>query len=146
MIEPPPDRHERTRMPTPGRINIGNAENFPATRGWFVGGFLGPSNGALATDDVEMKWGRHPAGDQRHELSVAADTTSVAILISGRFEIAFPGRDPGIAVLQQLGDFVLYEPGIAHTWQAVEDSVILTVRWKPREPSETQRQAQSQGR
>lgn len=117
--------------PIPGRISIGNAENFPASRGWFVGAFLDPSHGALATGDLEMKWGRHPAGEQRHEPSVAADTTSVAILISGRFEITFPGRQPGSAFLQQPGDFVLYEPGIPHTWQSIEDSVILTVRWRP---------------
>lgn len=117
--------------PHPGRVHIGNAENFPHSRGWFVGAFLDPSHGALATDDIEMKWGRHQAGEHRHELSVAADTTSVAILISGRFEITFPGRHPNTALLQRQGDFVLYEPGIPHTWQAVEDSVILTVRWRP---------------
>lgn len=118
-------------MTTPGRISIGNAENFPTSRGWFIGAFLDPSHGALVTGDVEMKWGRHPAGERRHEVSVAADTTSVAVLISGRFEIAFPGRRPGTALLQNQGDFVLYEPGIPHTWQALDDSVILTVRWRP---------------
>ncbi|MGW5175889.1 signal peptidase I [Streptomyces sp. NPDC004082] len=121
----------------PGRIHIGNAENFPDTRGWFMGDFLAPHHTALITPDIEMKWGNHPAGQQRHELSAAADTTSVAILISGHFEIHFPGRAPHVATLQKQGDFVLYEPGVAHTWQAVDDSVILTVRWHPRVPAGT---------
>lgn len=118
-------------MSSPGRISIGNAENFPNSRGWFMGAFLDSSHGALATGDIEMKWGHHPAGEQRNELSVAADTTSVAILISGHFEIRFPDQAPFVATLRQQGDFVLYEPGVPHTWQAVEDSVILTVRWRP---------------
>lgn len=125
------------------RISIGNAENFPTSRGWFMGGFLDPCHGALVTDDVEMKWGRHPAGEQRHELSVAAGTTSVAILISGRFEIRFPEQTPSVATLQRQGDFVLYEPGVAHTWQALEDSVILTVRWRPSQWAEPEGRARA---
>lgn len=130
-------------MSSSGRISIGNAEHFPASRGWFMGGFLDPSHGALATDDIEMKWGHHSAGEQRHELAVAADTASVAILISGRFEIHFPDQAPFVATLQRQGDFVLYEPGVAHTWQAVQDSVILTVRWRPSQPAETPGRARS---
>ena len=118
-------------MTSVGRISIGNAESFPASRGWFVGSFLGPDAGPRLRSDVEMKWGHHPAGDTRHELSQADDTASIAILISGRFELVFPGRRPERAQLRDQGDFVLYEPGVAHTWHALEESVILTVRWRP---------------
>lgn len=118
-----------------GRISIGNAENFPASRGWFVGSFLDNTAGARKTSDVEVKWGAHPAGDARIEVATGGDTASLTVLISGLFEIRFPGQNPDRALLERQGDFVLYEPGVAHTWQALADSVILTVRWRPSTPA-----------
>lgn len=116
-----------------GRIHIGNAENFQSSnRGWFVGAFLDDYHGPLKTDDVELKWSRHPVGDHRHELSAAADTASIAILIEGRFRLDFPGQTEETVTLQRQGDFVYFGPGIPHAWQAEAPSVILTVRWHPR--------------
>ncbi|MFF7130384.1 signal peptidase I [Streptomyces sp. NPDC008240] len=121
----------------PGRIHIGNAENFPQSRGWFVGAFLDDHHGPLKTDDLELKWSRHPAGDQRHELSAAADTASIAVLIEGRFRLDFPDQNPGAVILEQQGDFAYFGPGVPHAWQAEVASVILTVRWHPRIPAST---------
>lgn len=116
----------------PGRIHIGNAENFQtSSRGWFVGAFLDDQHGPLKTDDLQLKWGHHPVGDHRHELSEAADTASITILISGLFRLNFPGQDPGSVLLGQQGDFAYFGPGVPHTWQAEAASVILTVRWRP---------------
>lgn len=114
-----------------GRISIGNAENFPDSRGWFVGSFLNESAGACRTSDLEVKWGAHAAGDCRTEVSPPALTASLAILITGRFELGFPHSSPDRVTLQRRGDFVLFEPGVAHTWHALEESVTLTVRWRP---------------
>lgn len=113
-------------------IHIGNAENFAPTRGWFVGGFLDDTHGPLKTDDLELKWSRHPVGDHRHELSEAADTASITILIEGRFRLDFPGQEPNTVTLKQQGDFAYFGPGVPHAWQAEAESVILTVRWHPR--------------
>lgn len=113
-------------------IHIGNAENFAPTRGWFVGGFLDDTHGPLKTDDLELKWSRHPAGDHRHELAEAANTASITILVEGRFRLDFPGQDPNTVTLQQQGDFTYFGPGTPHAWQAEAESVILTVRWHPR--------------
>lgn len=113
-------------------IHIGNAENFQHTnRGWFVGAFLDDRHGPLKTNDIELKWGHHPAGDHRHELAAAADTASITVLISGRFRLDFPGQDPGAVILREQGDFVYFGPGVPHAWQAEAASVILTVRWQP---------------
>lgn len=124
-----------TAPQNPGRISIGNAENFPASRGWFVGNFLDADAGARKTSDVEVKWGAHPAGEGRTEVAPGGDTASLAVLISGLFEIGFPDQSPDRALLARQGDFALYEPGVAHTWRALADSVILTVRWRPSTPA-----------
>ncbi|MFG3170585.1 signal peptidase I [Streptomyces sp. NPDC048200] len=120
----------------PGRIHIGNAENFQtSTRGWFVGAFLDDHHGPLKTDDLQLKWGHHPPGEQRHELAEPAAMASITILISGTFRLDFPGQDPGSVVLREQGDFAYFGPGVPHTWQAEDQSVILTVRWRPTVPA-----------
>jgi hypothetical protein len=113
-----------------GSISIGNAENYPATRGWFVGGFLDNTAGVRLTDHVEIKWSTHPEGDHRPEIAPGGDTTTVTILVSGRFEVVFPGEDPGRVLLADQGDYAAFGPGIAHTWRALEPSVMVTVRWR----------------
>jgi hypothetical protein len=115
-----------------GTIHIGNAENFPETRGWFVGAFLDDTHGPLKTNDLELKWSRHPIGDHRHELSAAAETASIAVLIDGRFRLDFPDQTPNHVTLHEQGQFVYFGPGVRHAWQALAPSVILTVRWHPR--------------
>jgi len=117
------------------RISIGNAEDFGApTRGWFVGNFLDTSAGPRLTDDIEVKWSIHPEGDHRPDIAPGADTVTLTILISGAFEQIFPGQQPGRTRMERPGDFALYGPDVPHTWRALADSVMLTVRWRPTSP------------
>jgi hypothetical protein len=117
------------------RISIGNAEDFGApTRGWFVGNFLDTSAGPRLTDDVEVKWSVHPEGDHRPGIAPGTDTATLTILIEGRFEQIFPDQQPGRMLMERPGDFALYGPGVSHTWRALADSVMLTVRWKVSAP------------
>lgn len=110
----------------------GNAsEDGKDTRGWLLGHFLDSSAGVRATKDVEVKWGIHPAGDKRPEWTGKERRTALLILITGRFVVHF---DSGSAELSEQGDYVVWGPGTDHTWEAKEDSVVLTVRW-PSEPS-----------
>lgn len=115
------------------RISIGNAEDFAhgPTRGWFIGGFLDPTTAGLRfTDDLEVKWSVHPEGDERPGIAPGADTATLTILISGAFEQIFPD-DQRTHRLERPGDFALFGPGVPHTWRALADSVMLTVRWQP---------------
>lgn len=119
---------------TDARISIGNAEDFAhgPTRGWFVGNFLDPTTaGPRFTDDLEVKWSIHPEGDQRPGIAPGADTVTLTILISGAFEQVFPDEEPDRrrVGMERPGDFALYGPGVPHTWRALADSVVLTVRW-----------------
>jgi len=48
------------------------------------------------------------------------------ILVRGRFRL-----DLSVAstTLEKEGDYAVWGPGIDHSWQAEEDSVVITVRW-----------------
>lgn len=96
------------------------------TRGWLVGHFIDPAHGVRSTSDVELKWAHHPRGDQRAEWSSDEQRTTLVILIEGNFRVKLAD---GAATLAGQGDYVMWGPGIDHTWEALDDSVVLTVRW-----------------
>ncbi|WOD40270.1 hypothetical protein [Nodosilinea sp. E11] len=111
----------------PSNITTGNAYSDGANRrGWFVGSFITPSDSPRSTAALEVKWGVHQAGDRRSEWTEPADTTTLSILVSGRFCLQFPEGD---ILLAAQGDYVLWLPGVAHCWWAEKDSVVVTVRW-----------------
>ncbi len=96
-------------------------------RGWIVGHFI---NGAAApirtSQDVEIKWGVHPAGEERADWQASEHRTTVIVLVQGRFQI---NLSVDSHTLQKQGDYAVWGPGIGHSWKAEEDSVVLTVRW-----------------
>lgn len=99
-------------------------------RGWLMGHFVNPDHGAArVSDDVEIKWGIHPAGDTRAEWTADDQRTTVLLLVSGRFRLDLTVSS---TTLQRQGDYVVWGPGIDHSWQAEEDSVVVTVRWPSR--------------
>ncbi|MFD4638411.1 signal peptidase I [Lentzea sp. NPDC058436] len=106
------------------------AEDGAATRGWLVGHFIDPSEGVRSSKDVEVKWFTHPAGDKRVEWTSDDQRTTLVLLVKGHFRVDLT---EGPAVLSRQGDYVMWGPGIDHSWEAIEDSVVMTVRW----PSQT---------
>lgn len=95
-------------------------------RGWFVGRFVPERLGLRATDQVEVKWGEHAAGERQAEWSLNRAATTISLLLRGRDRISFPDGD---ALLEHEGDYVIWGPGIPHRWHALADSVVLTIRW-----------------
>jgi quercetin dioxygenase-like cupin family protein len=109
----------------------GNANNDAATnRGWLLGHFMTPPGSVRATEALEVKWGTHPAGQQRPEWTSGDDRTTMLLMVSGKFRLDLT---TGSTTLQHQGDYVVWGPGIDHSWQAEEDSVVVTVRW-PSQP------------
>lgn len=105
---------------------VGNAaDDAPAHRGWLVGHFL-PTDDIRHSDDVEVKWGVHPKGDERTGRVETEHRTTVVLLVSGRFRVDL---DIGQVILKRTGDYVMYGPGVGHSWFAEEGSVVITVRW-----------------
>jgi hypothetical protein len=108
------------------KVYVGTATMDAAgDRGWLLGHFK--SDGDIRhSDDVEIKWGVHPRGDRRAQWTTGEKRTALLVLISGRFRVELPGQD---AVLAKQGDYVVWGPGVDHSWYAEEESVVMTVRW-----------------
>lgn len=100
-------------------------------RGWMMGHFMPGEDNPLRTRDVEVKWFTHPAGDVRDEWAPPTGVSTLNILIHGDFVIRFPEQE--IPLVNE-GDYVLFGPDIAHSYRAIEDSLVLTVRWPSRPP------------
>jgi len=106
-------------------IQTGNA-SLDNEMGWFISGSLSEDVGLRHTYDVELKWSTHKAGEGRPDWVANETRTTVAILISGKYEVIFRERS---ASLSKQGDFVMWGKGSDHKGKALMDSVILTVCW-----------------
>ena len=96
-----------------------------ADHGWLLGHFK-PLGDPRHSTDVEIKWGVHPIGDRRGRWATGETRTALLVLISGRFRMEFRNSSP---VLSEPGDYVVWGPGVDHSWYAEAESVVLTVRW-----------------
>lgn len=106
---------------------FGNAaEASRDTRGWFLGHFLPGEDNPLRTSDLELKWFTHFKGETRSEWAPANAVRTLNVLIRGHFVLLFPDRE---VALRREGDYVLFGPGVAHSFRSEEESLVLTVRW-----------------
>ncbi len=111
------------------KIHFGNAsDDGHERRGWFVGHFM-PDGDVRRSGDVEIKWGVHPAGEERTQWQEEETRTTVLLLVEGRWRIELPGASH---VLERPGDYAMWGPGVGHSWRAEEDSTVVTIRWPSR--------------
>jgi quercetin dioxygenase-like cupin family protein len=89
-------------------------------------GHFRPDGEPRHSDEVEIKWGVHPQGQERATWTDGDQRKALLVLVSGRFWMKFPGRD---VLLAEQGDYVIWGPGVDHSWYAEQESVELTVRW-----------------
>jgi len=129
-------------------ITTGNARaDGSEFRYWFVGSiekWCGENNipfdterfGLRNTGSLEMKWGIYKKGDVRPEWAACSDMTGMSILIRGDSTFFFrekSGRGNSREVrLTKEGDYVIWTEDLEHSWEMLEDSVFLTIRWKTR--------------
>ncbi|MGO9077917.1 MAG: signal peptidase I [Streptosporangiaceae bacterium] len=107
------------------RVYAGNAGiDAVRNRGWLLGHFQ-PEGDLRHSTDVEIKWGIHPAGDERRDWVTGEVRTALIILVSGRFRIELPDRS---VLLAEQGDYVVFH-GVDHSWHAEEESIVVGVRW-----------------
>lgn len=105
----------------------GNAvEDSQSTRGWLLGHFVDPAEGVRSTKDLEVKWGVHAAGDKRPEWTSGEERSTLILLVKGHFRVDLT---EGSVTMTREGDYAAWGPGIDHSWQALSDSVIVSVRW-----------------
>lgn len=132
-------RYDGSRRPagqalqTKGRVHsnsitFGNADlDGKPHNGWLIGHFMRDGNALHQSDAVEVKWKRHQRGARNARMERNAMGTTLAVLVSGRHRMEF--EDEAAVELAFPGDYVMWAPGVAHSWTAVRDSVMMCVRW-----------------
>jgi hypothetical protein len=110
---------------------FGNAEADQVRgTGWFVGQFVPSQFGLRHQTDIELKWGIHPDGDKRGQPWANRNGTTISVLIEGRLRVTFQidGGQQQVT-LQKRGDYVVFGPDVVHSWEAMGDTIILSVRF-----------------
>jgi hypothetical protein len=118
-------------MDNDGSFYFGNAalDQVRGT-GWFVGQFVPEELGQRHQTGVELKWGIHPDGEKRVHPWAQGHATTIAILIRGALRVEFhSGPTPQVVTMQREGDYVVYGPQVVHSWEAIGDTLVLTVRF-----------------
>jgi hypothetical protein len=112
-------------------IEIGNLDDKisanPERRGWFLGHFA-EKESLFNSSEVEIKWAVYEKGEKYKEMKANKKAKTLDILVRGRVKIYFP-YNKQTAVMEKPGDFVLWDAGVCHTVEALEDAVALCVRW-----------------
>jgi hypothetical protein len=98
--------------------------------GWFVGQFVPPELGLRRQTDVELKWGIHPDGDKRPRPWANQNGTTISVLIEGSLRVTFhiDGTQQEVT-LKTRGDYVVFGPDVIHSWEAMGDTTVLSVRF-----------------
>jgi len=119
-------------MSTNGSFYFGNAaaDQVRGT-GWFVGQFVPPELGPRHQTAVELKWAVHPKGEQRrHGAEANHNATTISVLVHGELRTTFHiGGTLHVFTLHRQGDYVIFGPQIIHSWEALSDSLALSVRF-----------------
>ena len=114
------------KLDTPHPVAGNVSEASKDTRGWFVGHFMPGEENPLRTEELEVKWYTHAKGETRAQWAPGNPVKTINILIRGHFVLLFPNQE---IALEKEGDFVFFGPDVPHSYRAVEESLVLTVRW-----------------
>jgi hypothetical protein len=110
---------------------FGNAEADQVSgSGWFVGQFVPAELGLRRQTAVELKWGIHPDGEKRPQPWANQNGATIAVLIEGGLKVTFhvDGSQQEVT-LQTKGDYVIFGPEVVHSWEAIGDTIVLSVRF-----------------
>ena len=110
---------------------IGNAEiDQVRGTGWFIGQFVPAELGLRHQTDVELKWGIHPDGERRTHPGANGNGTTISVLIQGAIKVIFHvGETPQVVTLRKAGEYAVFRPGVVHSWEAIGDTIVLSVRF-----------------
>lgn len=80
----------------------------------------------------EVKLSNHKKGKGKKNISFNKKAKTFAVLIKGEILINFYSKDKKLfkkIILKKPGDFVFYNPGVAHDWIAIKNTRTLVIRW-----------------
>jgi len=96
-------------------------------RGWIIGYFMDKGS-LLHSEDLEVKWSSHLKGEKKLELAKNVKAKTLFILFKGEFSFHFSDQKMDV-VLSKEGDYILYDAGVAHSWEVLKDCCGINVRW-----------------
>lgn len=98
--------------------------------GWFVGQFVPKELGPRHQTDVELKWGLHKQGETRVAPWATGASTTISVMIEGALRVIFhvDGRLETVT-MEKPGDYVVFGRNIVHSWEALSDAIVLSIRF-----------------
>jgi hypothetical protein len=122
----PSDRKVRSKR---ARFYSGNAI-VDGRRGWFIGQFVARELGLRHQRALEIKWGWHPKGEQRARFAYSRVSTTVSLLVSGSFVVRLRIGGKTYEMSMSIpGDFIVFGPGVPHSWEALEECLVISIRF-----------------
>lgn len=96
-------------------------------RGWIIGHFM--NEGTLKhSDEVEVKWSSHLRGEKKQQFAKNIQAKTLYILFKGEFKFSFPDEKMDVTLSKE-GDYILYDAGVAHSWEVISDCCAISIRW-----------------
>ena len=86
-------------------------------------------------DITSVKYSKHKAGDKRSTDAGSDDQCRITMIVKGgpwKQQMWLEGEDRKIIELTKEGDYIAWEPGYCHTWEALGDTTMLTVSFRRR--------------
>jgi len=110
---------------------VGNAKaDQVGESGWFIGQFIPAELGLRRQTAVELKWGIHPDGERRAGPWASQNGATISVLIEGSLKLTFHiGDSQQEVILRTKGDYVIFGPEVVHSWEAIGDTIVLSVRF-----------------
>jgi len=102
-------------------------KNHPERRGWVLGSFVEESK--LRNSKIcEVKWTKLSKGEKiPSRMAQDSAARTLVILLSGKLKIIFSNKT---VLLSEPADYIIYNNTIQHENEALEDSNLVTVRWR----------------
>ena len=115
-------------------IRTGNIHHKPnGERDWIMGNFEDPLPYPFFSTKFEIKWAELRKGEKKSNAKSDSACQTLTILVKGKHSVDFPEHQQRF-VLEKEGDYVFFEPGVSHSWAAIEDTLTITIRWSAQQP------------
>ena len=90
-------------------------------------------------DITGVKYSKHTAGDKRPTDAASDPDCRITMIVKGgpwKQQMWLDGQDRETIELKEEGDYIAWEPGYCHTWEALGDTTMLTVSFRRRSTDE----------
>lgn len=108
-------------------LEYGNLYTKPEVKkSWVIGHFIDQRT-PFHEKNFSLKWTKSKKGEKRGHAGINPAKT-LDILVYGKHRVNLVESGESV-LLEKEGDYIYVGPGIAHTWETLEDSLIVTLRW-----------------